>query len=191
MDSLRHGLDWALGLSSQPGDLTLIQVSLRAAVTYLAGLLLVRLARNRFLARETAFDIVLGFVLGSVLSRGVNGAAPLFVSLAGSAALVVLHQVFAVLSFRYRSFERAVNGRAKPVIVDGRPIAKAMRLLRMTPSDLEEALRIHAHGEDPGPVAEARVERNGDFSVIPRHRKPHLLEVRVEHGVQTVRIEIH
>jgi hypothetical protein len=42
----------------------------------------------------------------------------------------------------------------------------------------------------PEQVAEARLERNGDISVIRTERPPRVAEVRVADGVQTVRIEL-
>jgi len=36
----------------------------------------------------------------------------------------------------------------------------------------------------------AYLERNGGISVIPRKPEPRVLEVAVEEGVQTVRIEV-
>jgi len=39
-------------------------------------------------------------------------------------------------------------------------------------------------------VAEARLERNGDISVVRAERPPRVVEVRVADGVQTVRIEL-
>ena len=39
-------------------------------------------------------------------------------------------------------------------------------------------------------VAEARLERSGELSVIRAERKPRVVEVRVADGVQTVRLEL-
>jgi len=39
-------------------------------------------------------------------------------------------------------------------------------------------------------VAEARLERNGDISVIKARSEPRVVEIRVADGVQTVRVEL-
>jgi len=39
-------------------------------------------------------------------------------------------------------------------------------------------------------VAEARLERSGQLSVIKAEREPKVVEVKVAEGVQTLRIEI-
>src|SRR5215217_6663161 len=93
-----NGLSQAFGLGLEPKHFTLLQICLRATVIYLGGLLLLRLGKNRFLGKETAFDIVVGFVLGSILSRAVNGNSPLFLSLAAAGLFIGLHRLSAYLS---------------------------------------------------------------------------------------------
>jgi hypothetical protein len=39
-------------------------------------------------------------------------------------------------------------------------------------------------------VVEARLERNGEISIIRARHKPEVLEVTVAEGVQTVRVEL-
>lgn len=43
-------------------------VALRAAMVYLAALLLIRLSNRRFMARMSPFDTVVAIVLGATLS---------------------------------------------------------------------------------------------------------------------------
>jgi uncharacterized membrane protein YcaP (DUF421 family) len=64
-----------------------------------------------------------------------------------------------------------------------------MRRQRLSEGDLDEALRLNGRVEDRRKVKEARFERNGRVSVVQR-AEPKVVEVRVEDGVQTVRIEI-
>ena len=49
------------------------EMAVRAVIIYVVGLLIVRFAKNRLLGRSTAFDIILGFILGSLFSRAING----------------------------------------------------------------------------------------------------------------------
>jgi uncharacterized membrane protein YcaP (DUF421 family) len=58
-----------------------LQVSLRALIMFIAALIIVRLGSKRFLARKTAFDFILAFMLGSMLSRAINGSAELLPTL--------------------------------------------------------------------------------------------------------------
>jgi uncharacterized membrane protein YcaP (DUF421 family) len=187
---LSHALATAFGLHADPKDFTLLQVTLRSMVTYLGGLVVLRLSRNRFLARESAFDVLLAFILGSVLSRAINGTSPFLLSLAASVLLVAIHQVLAWLSFRSPRFERLLDGEPHPVVRDGRLVEAAASRHLLSLSNVVEALRLKAHLKDLSQVEEACVEVNGELSFIPRRPPPRVVEVRVEAGVQIVRLEI-
>src|SRR5690606_2054685 len=54
-------------------DLTVWQMALRALLIYVAAILLVKAGEKRFMGKNTAFDMILGIILGSVLSRAVTG----------------------------------------------------------------------------------------------------------------------
>jgi uncharacterized membrane protein YcaP (DUF421 family) len=157
------------------------QVILRAAVTYLVGLAILRLGRSRFLARESAFDVVLAFILGSVLSRAINGTSPFLLSIGASALLVGIHQLFAWLSYRSQRFER---------VTEGRILESASRRHLLSEANIRATLRHKAQTDDLSRIAVAMVEVNGEISFIPRHPPPHIVEIRVEDGVQVVRLEI-
>lgn len=182
----------ALGLGEEPKSFDTLEMSLRAILIYLGGWAILRAGGNRFLGRETAFDIVLGFVLGSMLSRAINGSAPLFVTLAASALLVLLHQVLAWLTYHSHGFGLFLKGRAQTLIEDGQVVERNLRRHQISKGDLEEALRLNGRVADPSQVQEARFERNGDISVLEKKekREPKILEVQVREGVQTIRIEI-
>ncbi|HYO13139.1 MAG TPA: YetF domain-containing protein [Thermoanaerobaculia bacterium] len=183
-------LRWLFEPHEGPRSFTVLEMSLRALGIYLAGWAILRIGGNRFLGRETVFDIVLAFVLGSTLSRAINGSAPLAVTLAASALLVVLHHLLAWLTWRSHGLGVFFKGRPQALIRDGQTIPRNLRRYRISKGDLDEALRLHAHLDDPGQVKEARFERNGDISFVKKKGEPQVVEVRVEQGVQTVRIEI-
>jgi uncharacterized membrane protein YcaP (DUF421 family) len=190
MDQLWHGLEWLFGAGKGVQDIDVLQVCFRALFIYLFGWLILRMGNNRFLGQETAFDVILGFVLGSVLSRAINGTSPILLALAAAAVLVGFHHLLAWVTFRSRRLGKIFKGSPQLLIQDGRILPEGVRRYRLSPGDLEEVLRLHAHLTDPGKVQEARHERNGDISVITKKEEPRVLEVRVEAGVQTVRIEI-
>ncbi|HEV7515013.1 MAG TPA: YetF domain-containing protein [Thermoanaerobaculia bacterium] len=190
MHALWESLRWAFGVDADPRSYNLLQVSLRALLVYLVGLMIIRLGRNRLLGRQSSFDIVLGFVLGSVLSRAINGTAHILVTLVSCLVLVAAHRLVAALSFRSHAFGGLVKGEAHPVVQDGRIDWEQMRREHISERDLEEALRLHAKTADEKRVAEARLERNGEISIVERPKEARVVEVRVAEGIQTVRIEI-
>lgn len=192
MQELWEGVRWLAEPHEGPRSFSIAEMCLRAAGIYIAGWLILRLGGNRFLGRETAFDVVLAFVLGSTLSRAINGSAPLLVTLAASALLVILHHLLAWIAWRSHHWGVILKGRPQTLIRDGKPLAGALRQHRISGGDLEEALRLNGRLDDPGKVKEARFERNGAISVVEQEEKkePRIVEVRVQEGVQTVRIEI-
>lgn len=188
MDELFH---WLTEPHQGPQPFSALEMCLRAVGIYLAGWALLRIGGNRFLGRETAFDIVLGFVLGSTLSRAINGSAPLLLTLAASAVLIALHHLLAWVTWRSHGLGVFFKGKAQTLIRDGRIVHEVARKHRISKGDLEEALRLNGSLDDPDQVKEARFERNGDISVIKKEKEePRVVEVRVQEGVQTVRIEI-
>ena len=190
MDNVWEGLSWALGIGMDPKSFNVLQVSLRAFVIYLGGLAILRIGENRFLGKFTAFDIILGFVLGGILSRAINGSGSLFPTLIATTLLVGLHFLLARTAFYSRRFGEAVKGMPEVLVKDGEIVWEGMRRKSLSERDLEEALRLKESLEDCRQVKEARFERNGDISVIRMKSEPKVVEISVRDGVQTVRIEI-
>ena len=83
--SIWEGVRQFLGLGLEPKNLTFVQISVRGIIVFIAALIMVRLADRRFLAKLSAFDAILGFILASMLARAINGSAAF---LARSAAVL-------------------------------------------------------------------------------------------------------
>lgn len=183
------GIHWALGLDVE--RLTVWQMALRALIIYLAALTMVRVGGGqRFLGKHAAFDVILGIIFGSVLSRAVEGSTPFFETLGAGLVLMSLHWLFAVTALRFHQFGTLVKGAAHPLIQDGEIQWDRMYKSYISKEDLIEALRSNAHISDPSEVKLAHLERNGTISVIPSDHQPQVVEVKVEPGVQTVRIKL-
>ncbi len=189
-DAAVHFLRHALGWGVEPTRYTWIQVTLRGVVVYVAGLAVIRVSNDRFIGKRAAFDIILGFILGSLLSRAINGSGPLFGSLTAVAALLLVHWVFSALGFRFDRFGNLIKGRPLVLVRNGQLERRELRESHIGTEDLSEALRLHGKVLAPADVTEARIERSGDISVVPRPREPRVFEVTVRDGVQTVRIEV-
>ncbi len=58
---------------------------------YLAGLVVVRIGKSRLISRTTSLDVILGFILGSLLSRGITGHASISGTIVASAVIVAVH----------------------------------------------------------------------------------------------------
>lgn len=183
-------LEDLLGLGIDVQDVNAIQMALRTVLIYAATLAIVRVGSKRFLSQATAFDAIVAIMLGSIMSRAINGSAPFLPTLAAGVILVGLHWLIAAIAYSSDSFGTLVKGNPVLLIKDGNFQEKGLRKTSVSAKDLEEALRIESHVTEPESVQLAYLERNGGISVIPRKPEPRVLEVSVEDGVQTVRIVI-
>lgn len=187
-DTLWQGVDSVLGLNAK--NLSFLQSVMRTLVVYIAGLIMVRVGEKRFLGKNTAFDVLLGIILGSVVSRAITSSSGFFTILLAGFILVLLHWLFAVITFRSDELGDLLKGNARTLIIDGEIDWEAMRRSHISKDDLLGALRSNGKLHDPSDVKEARLERDGNISVIKRDSSPRILEIPVQDGVQTVRIEL-
>lgn len=188
LEAINSILQTALGLGAD--QLTVAQMLVRTVIVYTVTVVIVRWGEKRFFGKNTAFDLVLSIVLGSVISRAINGGAPFFPTLAASVLLVALHRVLATLAFRSDRFGDWIKGHSRVLVEDGEIQWDAMEESHLSEHDLRGALRLTAQISDPSKVKTARLERSGDVSVIPQDRELRIVESAVEDGVQVIRLEI-
>jgi uncharacterized membrane protein YcaP (DUF421 family) len=165
MESLIRLLSWMFGGDEPTNSLLLQQIMLRALLVYVMGLVVVRLGKSRLVSRASPFDILLGFILGSLLSRGITGHASLSGTFVATAALVAVHWTFTGLALRSHFFGSLIKGDVMPLIRDGHLLLANLRESHISEHDLEEAARMHGV-ESLGQVAQAFKERNGEVSII-------------------------
>jgi uncharacterized membrane protein YcaP (DUF421 family) len=115
MNSLYSAFE--VGLPAQ--ELTAVQVLLRAVLVFFAALAIVRMADKRFFAKKTAFDVVLGLILASMLARAINGSENLGPSIAAGFMLAALHRFLGFLSCVFPNFGGLIRG-AQPRFDRGR-----------------------------------------------------------------------
>ena len=122
-----------LGLHRDPASLTFLQMSARGVIVLLWGILLVRLGDRRLLGRNAGFDLLLIVVLGSVLSRGVNGQAAFLPTLGASGVLVLLHHLLAWTASRSDWFSKLIKGRPRVLVKNGEANAQELRRSYLEP----------------------------------------------------------
>lgn len=158
-----------LGLGAKPEDLTLLQVSFRGIIVFISALTMLRMSAKRFLGRKTAFDFILMFMMSSMLSRAINGSAPLLPTIASGFVLVWLHRLIAALAFHFHWFGTLVKGHDDIIISDGKLHDETLRKHYLSERDIREDLRLRSVS-DPAEVREARLERSGEVSVIRKEK---------------------
>jgi uncharacterized membrane protein YcaP (DUF421 family) len=164
IEQLTSWISAAFGLNSD--SINAYQMAARAAVIFLVALALVRVGEKRFIGKNTAFDVVLGVMLGSLLSTAVTDSSSFFNIMVAGAVFVFLHWLLAVISFHSDAVGSVLKGRDRQLIKDGEIDWDEMRESHVTKNDLVSALRRQGRMTDPSEVKAAFLERNGDISVI-------------------------
>lgn len=179
---------WVIGGNEVEPFLPVWQLVLRTVVIYVVALLIIRVGKRRFMGSYTTFDILLGFVVGSILSRTITGSVQLIDMVFIVGTLVLLHWIIATASFYSERFSHLVKNSPRKLVIDGELQKDAMQKSKIGEKDLMQALREEANIETIDDVKNAYIERDGNITVIPKKNEPKIIEVETEKGVQTIRI---
>ncbi len=166
LDDISEILNWLIGLNLDNKELSVMHMSVRAVIVFIAAIIMIRIGDKRFMGRNTALDVMLGIVFGSVVSRAITGNAPFFPTLAASLVLVLLHWFMSFIAFRWNGFGDLVKGNKRLLIRDGEIQWENMKKSHTTENDLQEALRTEGQQPDVSREKSAHLERNGDISII-------------------------
>ena len=170
MNALQNFFLTLLGPDGKANELTLLHISLRAFCIFVVGLAIVRIGDRRSLAEKTAFDAIFIVLIGSMLSRAINGTAPFFTTIAAGIVLMVIHRACAFGACKSHTFGKLLKGRPVTLLRNGEINRAEMRRTLVSDHDFEEDLRLDAKTEDVSTIAVARLERSGDISFIKKER---------------------
>ena len=188
LDAISDFAQTLLGIGQQhlnPG-----QTAVRAALTFVITLAIVRLGDKRLFGKGTAFDMVVAIMIGSVMSHAVTDPSPPLAAWVAGGMLVGMHWLSALLSYHLDWFGPLVKGNPVLLVKDGHIRRNGMREASVSRMDLDQGLRESGHEPDPSRVQVSYLERDGSISVVPCRKEPRVLAVSVADGVQTVRIAV-
>jgi uncharacterized membrane protein YcaP (DUF421 family) len=155
---------------SDTDHLSPVNIMLRAVVTFLFALIIIRIAGIRSFGSKSAFDVVLAITVGSVLSRAVTGNHSFIGCIAGSAVLALMHRLFAMLAFSNQKLAVFIKGNAHVLLKNDRINWKNMRRHNITMDDLMQSVRKKGFIE-LAEIDEALFETDGKISLIPKAKK--------------------
>jgi uncharacterized membrane protein YcaP (DUF421 family) len=167
-----------------------VQTALRTVMVYALTLAIVRLGSKRVMGKGTAMDMVVAIMLGSIMSDGIDGKVPLLLVVVAGGVLFGMHWVLALVTFRTNWLGPIVKGNRVLLIKQGSIQEEGMRQGNVTRNDLTQAIREKTKYTDPSQIRLAYLERDGQISVVPEKGELRVIDVSVEKGVQTVRIEL-
>jgi len=181
---------WMIGANEDFSKLSYLQMMLRTIIVYGVALLMIRLGKRRFLGGYSAFDILMGFVVGSIMSRTITGREGFFSAILVIITLMAIHYAISYLTYHYRDASKLVKNKERQLVRNGVVDKDAMETSKLGDNDLLQALRQKGGIESLERVESVYLERDGSITVIPKKSEPTVLEIEVENGVQTVRIAL-
>ena len=143
------------------------QMVIRGIITFIFTLMLVRAGNKRIFGQTAALDIVLGIILGSILSRAITGNAPFFGALATSGVMVAFHWLLAKWAC-YSKIGQLVKGNVQQLVKNGEIQRAEMNKQQITENDLYEAMRLNGKTLKLEEVEAAFLERSGSISIITK-----------------------
>ncbi|MDB5250217.1 MAG: hypothetical protein JWQ40_4611 [Segetibacter sp.] len=151
--------------------ITILEIIVRSIIMFLVTFVMIRLTGMRHFRNNSPFDMVITFLIGGVLSRGVVGATPLLPALASSLALILFQKLFYQLSFQSKSIEKKIKGHRVLIYTDGRFLKENMRQADITTLEVFEDLRVKQQTESLEGISEIFVEKTGETSFIKKEKQ--------------------
>jgi uncharacterized membrane protein YcaP (DUF421 family) len=147
------------------------QMVIRGLLVFIMTIVIVRLGKRKFLGKNSALDIILAVIIGSVASRAINGSGYLFSTLLSIGFLVACHWFLSYISFKSGKIASFLEGEGFPLMKGGKLDEKAMLIQLFRKEELLEAARLRGNISDLSKVEEAYLESNGSISVIKKDEK--------------------
>ncbi|MBD8573023.1 DUF421 domain-containing protein [Pseudomonas syringae] len=140
---------------------------LRAAVMYLALVVLFKIAGRRSLADLTTFDFVLLLIVGEATQQALLGDDfSVTNSILIIATLIAIDVGLTRLKRRYGRLARVVDGGPTLIVEHGQWLHQRMKEARVTEEDVLEAARTGQGLVSLEQIRYAIIERNGTISII-------------------------
>lgn len=146
--------------------LNVFQMGARAFLFYLVAVVLVRIAGMRAFGKKSAFDTIIVFMLGAVLSRAVVGASPMVPTIGAGIVMALVHRILSLASIYIKGFGKFIKGTERLLYQDGVIYQDNMRKGLLTDGDLMESVRLQTGLNSLEQIKEIYMERSGQISVI-------------------------
>lgn len=149
-------------------NVTMSQECARAALVFIYGYLILRLAGRRTFGKWAAVDFIVQIIIGSALARVITGEATINGTFAAVAVMMALHFCFSLAAARSEALSKLMEG-ATVVLSEGGMIDHKKRKAHLvSTADLAEALRAECLGglEDLSKTKRLHLEPSGKISVV-------------------------
>ena len=144
----------------------ILRTVIGTACTYLALIILLRIAGSRTLAKWYAFDLIVTVALGSTFANGVlSRDVTVAQAVVGFLVLIGLQFSIALAVVRFSPLRVIVNPRPSLILHNGNFVREAMRRQRVSEADVRAAAR-QSGASSLAQIGAVVLEADGTFSVI-------------------------
>lgn len=157
-----------IDIFGQGKDLTVFQMAMRTILVFGITLLFIRISGRRSFGMRMPVDNVVTILLGALLSRAIVGASPFIATILSGLVIVILYRICAALSVFSKLFGKIVKGKSLMIYENGNMLRDNMNTAMVTEEDLQEEMRINSNLGSLNEVESARVERNGEISIVKK-----------------------
>jgi uncharacterized membrane protein YcaP (DUF421 family) len=149
---------------------TLAQECARAALVFIYGFLILRLAGRRSFGKWSALDFIISIIIGSSLARVITGEAPIDGTFAAVALMVAMHWALSWAVAHSETMSRLIEGTTIILSQNGQLDHQVRRKHLISKADLAEAIRGEclAGLEDLPRTKRLHLEPSGKISVVKR-----------------------
>ncbi|MBE5801976.1 MAG: DUF421 domain-containing protein [Clostridiales bacterium] len=148
----------------------MLTVLIRSLILVSVAVITVRLMGKRQVGQLQPFELVIAIMIADLAATPMESPdTPLWRGVAPMASLIVLHQLFSLLSLKSQRMRAFFSGRPTVVIRNGQIDYKALKKLCFNLNDLLEELRTGGV-LTPTEVGTAIMETSGKLTVFPSGR---------------------
>ena len=149
----------------------MLTVLIRSVVLVCVAILALRMMGKRQIGQLQPFELVIAIMIADLAATPMESLdIPLWRGILPTAALIILHQTFSLLSMKSQKLRSFFSGTPTVVIHKGKIDPKALEKLCFNLNDLLEELRTSGV-LSPTEVGTAIMETSGKLSVFPASQK--------------------
>ena len=149
-------------------NVSLLQECARAALVFIYGYLILRIAGRRSFGKWAALDFIIQIIVGSALARVITGDATIDGTFVAVAVMMGLHFFLSWAVAHSDTCSHLLEGRTVILAESGQLDQAKRKAHLVSTADLAEALRAECLGglEDLGKIKRVHLEPSGKISIV-------------------------
>lgn len=149
-------------------DISPLETFLCAIAMFIIAVVMVRVSGMRSFGKGDGVDMVIVFLIGAILSRGVVGATPFFSAIAGGIGILLVHNLLLRLTLYNKYLGRKIKGKSIVLFRNGEFVHENMNKSNISEHDVIEELRLNLQINSMDKIDEAYLERTGEISFVKK-----------------------